>query len=537
MESNPLLPLPEGMSIDQIQASESEVSITVMSTRPTCCCPLCSELSCSIHSQYRRRVRDVPCGGRRVQLVLCVRKFFCRNPLCEQKIFTERIPDLVRPWAKMTIRYCQQLTSIGLATCGKGGTKLAARLGMQTSRQTVLRRIMDLPDLPGSSIVYLGIDDFSFRRGCRFGTICVDLESRRVVDLLPDRKAATSAAWMHQQPDLMVVSRDRGGEYASATAQGAPQALQCANRFHLLKNLGEALEGFLARHLAAFCKRQTQATTDSQTSVWQSKRASRSSPKLECLQQSRREERLARYEQVITLQKQGMSQAAIARQVGMGASTVQSWLAAGTFPERKPREQASQVDRYLPYLRERWEEGCRNMAHLFRELTEQGYQGSYESVRDALVCLLPAGRKKQTSCASVTPALPTSRHATFLLLRRPEKLRIEEREQVCRLRLIHPEVDRAYDLAQQFAQMVRTRTGAQCLDTWLDQVEHSNLPELQSFACGIEKDKDAVRAGLTWRINNGMVEGHVTKLKLIKRQGYGRAGFPLLRKRVLHALS
>ncbi len=173
------------------------------------------------------------------------------------------------------------------------------------------------------------------------------------------------------------------------------------------------------------------------------------------------------------------------------------------------------------------------MAHLFRELTEQGYQGSYESVRDALVRLLPAGRKYQTSSESVAPALPTSRQAAFLLLRRPEKLCIQEREQVCRLCLIHPEVDRAYDLVQQFAQMVRTRTGAQCLDTWLDQVERSNL---QYFACGIGKDKDAVRAGLTWRINNGMVEGHVTKLKLIKRQGYGRAGFPLLRKRVLHAL-
>ncbi len=200
----------------------------------------------------------------------------------------ERLPDLVLPWAKMTIRYCQQLTSIGLATCGKGGTKLAARLGMQTSRQTVLRRIMDLPDLPGGSIVYLGIDDFSFRRGCRFGTILVDLESRRVVDLLPDRKAATSAAWMHQQPDLMVVSRDRGGEYASAVVQGAPQALQCADRFHLLKNLGEAVEGLLARHLAATHNRQTQATADAQTPVWQSKRATRSSPKLEHLQQNRR---------------------------------------------------------------------------------------------------------------------------------------------------------------------------------------------------------------------------------------------------------
>jgi len=276
MEGNPLLPLPEGMQIDQIQASQNELSITVIATHPTSCCPLCAHPSSSIHSRYRRTVRDVPCGGRRVQLALCVRKFFCRNPLCECKIFTERLPELVRPWAKMTIRYCQQLTSVGLATCGKGGTRLAARLGMQTSRQTILRRIMDLPDPPVGSILYLGIDDFSFRRGCRFGTILVNLESHRVVDLLPDRKAETAVAWMRQQLDLMVVSRDRGGDYASAAAQGAPQATQCADRFHLLKNLGEALEGLLAHHLAAEHKRQAQATRDELAPVWQSTRATRS---------------------------------------------------------------------------------------------------------------------------------------------------------------------------------------------------------------------------------------------------------------------
>jgi transposase len=326
------------MQIEQVQVSEKEVSITAIATHPTCCCPLCSHPSSCIHSRYRRTVRDTPCAGRCVQLTLCVRKFFCRNPLCERKIFTERLADLVRPWAQMTIRYCEQLTSIGLATCGKGGTRLAARLGMHTSRQTLLRRIMALPDPPVGSILYLGVDDFSFRRGCRFGTVLVNLESHRVVDLLPDRKAETSATWMRQQLDLMVVSRDRGGEYASAATQGAPQALQCADRFHLLKNLGEAQEGFLAHHLAAELKCQLQATLAEPAPVWQSKRVTRSSPKLECLQQARREERLAQYERVIAFRKLGMSQAAIAQQVGIGHSTVSNWLEASTFPERKPAD-------------------------------------------------------------------------------------------------------------------------------------------------------------------------------------------------------
>jgi transposase len=190
-----------------------------------------------------------------------------------------------------------------------------------------------------------------------------------------------------------------------------------------------------------------------------------------------------------------------------------NWLAAGAFPERKPREQASHVDQYLPYLILRWEDGCHNIACLFRELVERGYQGSYESVRDNLVRLLPTGGKNTAASSSKSPALPSSRQAAFLFLRRPEKLRVEEL--VAKLRQMNPEVDLAYDLVQQFAQMLRSRRGEH-LDAWLAQAESSNLPELQSFAAGIEKDKDAVRAGLTWWISNGMVEGHVTKLKLIR---------------------
>ena len=142
----------------------------------------------------------------------------------ERKVFAERLPDFVEPWARTTIRFCQQITSIGLATCGKGGARLAARLGIRTTRQTILRRIMDLPDFPAESILFLGGDDFSFLRGRRFGTIFVNLETRHVVDLLPERKAETAAAWMRQYPDLMAVSRDRGGDYAAAATAGAPQA-------------------------------------------------------------------------------------------------------------------------------------------------------------------------------------------------------------------------------------------------------------------------------------------------------------------------
>jgi transposase len=435
----------------------------------------------------------------------------------------------------MTIRYCEQIASIGLATCGKGGARLAARLGIQTTRQTILRRIMDLPDVVAGSVLYLGIDDFSFRRGRRFGTILVNLESRRVVDLLPDREAATSANWMYQQPDLMAVSRDRGGAYATAVRQGAPQAMQYADRFHLMKNLGEALENLLARHLAASRKRQVEVALQEQTPVWLPERTVRRSRKHEDVPSAYQQDRLARYQQMILLHEQGMTQAAIAQHIGVSLHTVQRWLVKGC-PQTARGPYVSRLDPYLPYISQRWAQGCHNIAHLFRELQARGYQGSYASVHDTIVRRLQfGGRKTPADASSKVPALPTPRQAAFLFLRRPEKIRVEEQEMLANLRQSHSEVDLAYDLVEQFARMVRNRTG-ELLDTWLAQVATSNLPELQSFAAGIEKDKAAVRNGLTCRINNGMVEGHVTKLKLIKRQGYGRAAFPLLRKRVLHAI-
>ena len=319
--------------------------------------------------------------------------------------------------------------------------------------------------------------------------------------------------------------------------EGAPQAIQCADRFHLLKNLGEALEGLLAHHLAAERKRQTQDPLDTliPVPVWQLKRATRSSPQLEHLQHARREERLAQYSQVITLHQRGMSQQAIAERTGMSDSTIGRWLAQGSFPERKPREQTSHVDRYLPYLIERWESGCHNIAGLFRELEEQGYKGSYASVRDSIVRLLPTGRKNTSDSFSKTAVLATSRQAAFLFLRCLENLTSEEQETLGKIRHLNAEVDLTYDLVQQFAQILRTRTGEK-LDAWLVRVVESQICELQGFVTGVERDKAAVVAGLTLPQNNGLVEGKVNKLKLLKRMGYGRAGFPLLRQRVLHAL-
>jgi len=233
MKTAALLGLPEGMEIDQIQITETGLVVSVVSTDPQSCCPLCSQPSSHVHSYYHRILKDAPCVGRQLQLL--VRKFYCRNPDCERQVFTERLPELAEPWARMTTRLREQITSIGLATSGEAGVRLGDRLGIETSRNTTLRRIMDVPDDPRASVVYLGIDDFAFRRGYQFGTILVDLESHRPIDLLPDRRAETASAWMRDNPDIQVVSRDResriciGGLGSSSPSHGGwPIAFTCA---------------------------------------------------------------------------------------------------------------------------------------------------------------------------------------------------------------------------------------------------------------------------------------------------------------------
>jgi transposase len=234
MELSPFLPLGQGLELTSISAAADGLTIYVESTMFPSSCPLCTHQASRIHSRYTRVVADLPCAGQRVQLLLHVRKFFCETPVCPRKIFTERLSPFVEPRARMTSRLSQAIQTIGLATCGKLGARLAARLAIQTSWMTVLHRIMAKPLPPEPPVRKLGIDDFALKRGRTYGTILVDLERHKPRDLLPDRKAETAAAWMLLHPDIELVGRDRGGDYAAAARKGAPQALQVADRFHLM---------------------------------------------------------------------------------------------------------------------------------------------------------------------------------------------------------------------------------------------------------------------------------------------------------------
>ena len=349
---------------------------------------------------------------------------------------------------------------------------------------------------------------------------------------MPNRSVETVAAWFQKHPSIELISRDGSSEYAAAALKGAPQAIQVSDKWHILKNLGKALGVLLTHHITAHRKKKIQEAGIQKESAFSQDRSRKLSAPQAHIQHIHRDDRLARYDQVVALAKQGMRRRAIADQVGVGLTTIQNWLLAGTFPERKPREQSSQLDRYRSYVEKRQSEGYHNLMGIYRELQAQGYQGSYENLRAQFGKPSPRSRTKQTPGSPLTHALPSSQQACWLFLRRPEDLTMEEQATVMRLRQLHPDVELAYTFVQQFTLMLRTRTGEK-LDAWLEEVAQSPLIDLQSFVGSVSEDKEAILAGLTRAESNGPTEGHITRLKLIKRSMYGRAKFDLLRLRVL----
>ncbi len=242
-----ILLLPESIAIEALYPTKTHLTVQVICTLKSASCPLCQQSSERIHGSYGRTVADVPCGGRRVTLTLTVRKFVCRTPNGPRKIFTERLPELVQSYARMTNRLLEALQTLGFATCGEVGERLTPKLGMGVSGPTLLRRMRTVSIPPPKAVRVLGIDDWAWKKGQTYGTILVDLELRRPIELLPDRSTETAQAWLRAHPEVDIVSRDRGGEYAAAARKGAPQAQQIADRFHLLKNLRERLKELMDR--------------------------------------------------------------------------------------------------------------------------------------------------------------------------------------------------------------------------------------------------------------------------------------------------
>lgn len=532
MSTTPLFPLPDGLDITSISETPDALLVRVTSHRPSSVCPLCRESSHAIHSYYRRKPMDLPCAGRPIRLLLTVKKFFCREPTCPRKIFTERLPELIEASSRLTIRLRQAVQEIGFATSGKGGEALCPKLGIRISDVTLLWSLNLVPTPAVGKVRVVGLDDWSWKRGQRYGTIVVNLETHKIMDLLADREAESVQKWLEAHPEVEIISRDRGGTYIDGATQGAPWATQVCDRWHILKNLGEAVEGFLIRTRIRLPDAKTvEPTLERPLTSYSATPAGQGKSQARLLRKWRL------YQHVQELHAQGMSLRAIADQLALARNTVRKYVRQPPEPPLPtPRPlRASQLDRYEDYILERWGQGCRNAAQIHREINALGYQGAQTNVRAYVAHLRTstadgsAPRSRKQRAQAVSP-----RSLRWLLTRDKKDLDQEEQAQLAQLLQLSPQVQIIYDLLHSFLDMVRERKHEQ-LRTWMQAANTSGISELKSFVTGIERDYDAVKAALRLPWSQGITEGKVNKLKTLKRVMYGRAEFPLLRQRLLHA--
>jgi transposase len=526
MLASHLLPQLSAFRITSGAVTEGQLILDIAPKCRTGHCPLCSRRTRRVHSRYVRVVHDLPCCGARVVLRLHVRRFFCPNRACPRRIFCERVPTLVGARCRRTGQLTRALSEIGFALGGEGGSRLAGTLCMEASPAHLLR-LLRRHQLPSQEPVrILGVDDWAKRKRKSYGTILVDLERHRPIDLLPDRTSASFAEWLQAHQEIEIISRDRGKDYADGARQGAPAALQVADRWHLLCNASETVERILSRkhrrlREAARHDPLPAAAEPCLTGPEQKQRA-------------RRDSRVQRYEAVRKVYRAGMTIAEIARTMRMSRNTASKYLRAEDFPERLPKPPGpASLLLYHAHLAERWQAGCHNGRLLWEEVRALGYPGSRQTVQRYLAPwrLHP---RRGPSPLPPTPLWPATPHRAAQFFTHPaESLSADDQAYLQRLRRLDPELDQLAELATAFRCMVRDRD-ANALDGWLKRAQGSGIEELAHFADHLRRDEAAVQAALSVSWSNGQTEGQITRLKLIKRQMYGRGNLDLLRLRVLH---
>jgi transposase len=554
---NSLVPAARQIAISFLRITPLMIELGVRGASPCAACPRCGANSKRVHSRYPRTISDLPWAGLPMILRFLARRFFCDNSDCGQSIFAEQLPELAAPRGRQTPRLNATLVDAGMECGGEPGQRLCGKIGISTSGDTILRRLRAMPPAGDHAGNVIGVDDFAFRRGQRYGTIVVDHESGGVIDLLPDRTSTSLETWLTGRENTpTVVTRDRSGVYAKAITTAAPGAVQVADRWHLLANCREALVRLLDRHhrpiTEALASVQltvsgTEVCAEQPATAMVDTPAITPTPTTAPLSKSRqqsmhsRERRMARYEQVLKLQHGGTSRRDIGRQMKMSRTQVTKLLNADSFPERATKRLCRQVDSYAVQLRSRWETGMRNASELARYITTLGYTGGPDMVRrfvtrwrtDAERLILSGSKLGPRSQAPLKLQRPGSNRLSWLLVKDDIIPRAGEQALTMELRNICEPIRVASDLARSFGGVVRGRD-VSALTTWTETaMQSTSTKEMNGFAEGLIRNWPEVSAAVGMPWSNGRTEGHVNRLKLIKRKMYGRAKLDLLRIRVL----
>lgn len=411
------------------------------------------------------------------------------------------------------------MTAIAVALAGRPGARLASSLRIPASRDTLLNLLRSTPEPGTGEVTVLGVDDFAFRKGRQYGSLLLDMHTRRPVDVLPDREAATLARWLQSHPGVEIICRDRAGAYAEGARTGSPDAIQVADRWHLWHNLCEAVHRTVVRHRACLPEPSPSPETGA---------AEPGKPLPAALETSAAARLRERYTAVREHLGKGMQRQVVASIMGLSPDTVARYADATNLDQLMiSRRRRSPLDPHKDYLDARWNAGCTDAEQLTTELRTRGYLGSPRTVRRYLEPLRATG-----SPAAHTPAPAKPRQVTGWITRHPDDVRDNHRQQLKAIQARCPELETTAELVTDFAKILCNLHGHR-LDTWLTAVAAADLPELHIFTAGLRRDLAAVTNGLTLPWNSGPVEGTVCKIKALKRSMYGRANFALLRHRIL----
>ncbi len=536
-DARTILPDTQVLKLLYVCASGQSVTLAARTTSAEACCPVCGMLSRRVHSRYVRTLADLPWQGIPVRIRLHIRRFFCDEVSCERAIFTERLSGVVSHYARRTERLEELLTHVSFALGGEAGARLLDELGVVVSGDTLLEHIRRTNLGESRTPRILSVDDFSFRRGRSWGTVLVDLERHQLVDILPDRSSETFASWLTQHTGVEVVSRDRSGEYADAVKKAAPEAIQVADRFHLIKNLGHVVLRMFQRRSESLQFIPSPGPPRLQlTRLRLDREASR--------QQTRAQMR-SLFRSIQALRRAGMNKSAIARTLGVHRHTVQKYSALEGAPQRKPRvHNTSALAPYEDYILKRFVDGCRNATRIHKEISEQGYPGAYKNVW-RIVQYLKKCEREGMSLPDSPPGLSASQ-AKGILITRPDKRTKQEKLTIERMKMGDHYVGKCCCLFEGFARLFRERDdyvndeaghnrARAALRRWMEEAKESEIPELKAFAAKLLQDMEAVVAAMIMPYSQGQTEGQVNKLKLVKRSMYGRGKFDLMRQRVLYA--
>ena len=539
-----------GKKVTHCDSLGETLSVEASSTVRAAPCPVCRRWSNRLHGSYVRHLQERPILEQRLVLAVQMHRFKCPSADCPRRTFAENIGSLAGRYQRRTRSQARALHALGHALGGEPAARLATALGLRTSADTVLReqrRPSRRKRRPRPRVV--GIDDWAISRGHNYGTIVVDLERRQPIEVFIGRETDAVLAWMRANPSIEIVARDRAGAYAEAADIALPAAVQVSDRWHLLSNLRDNVERMLQR-MGSQMRQAAQRVVVSEATLGRQGRApgphrswQHGGPRLTWWQQlsdDRRSIRLAQYERVMAMHAQGKTMKAIGAELSICKHTVSKLVRAGAFPERALKARGpTPLDAHRAYIEQRIAQGCRSPLMIWRELRQRGYTGSRAAVQHCVTRLLfPQGKPALVQPTVLTMPCPSARRA-FGWMAGWKRLAVNEPKSADHERFvqalceIEPVVAEVRSLSRQFLGIMHRRRPRE-FDRWLKRLSRCEAPEMKSFARSLRADLPAVRAAFKLPWSNGQTEGHVNRLKFLKRQMYGRAKIDLLRLRVLN---